>query len=337
MVCELVSQHDIEQARAFIAASGLAFDSAFDELLGIHEGGRLVATGARQGHVLKMLAVAPSHQNGPLLDELVTELIKRGYDAGFESFFVFTKPEYATTFEALTFSLLVSHGRVALLEYGHGLDRYLAAHRLLVRKGNNGAVVMNGNPFTSGHRYLVETAARQADHLYLFVVREDRSLFPFAERFRLIREGTRDLANVTVLDTSHYAISSVTFPTYFLKDGDPAASLQMEIDLILFARRLAPPFHIVRRFVGSEPYCATTAAYNTAMRRLLPPLGIEVTEVARRESAAGPISASLVREAMKNGDDALVAELVPETTLRFLRTAEGRALCAETEPYNRRH
>ena len=92
----------------------------------------------------------------------------------------------------MNFSLLASGGRAALLEYGRGLQRYLEANRALVREGANGAVVMNGNPFTLGHRHLVEEAARRVDTLYVFVVREDRSAFSFDVRLRLVREGTSD-------------------------------------------------------------------------------------------------------------------------------------------------
>ncbi len=40
-----------------------------------------------------------------------------------------------------------------------------------------GGIVMNCNPFTLGHKYLVEYAAREMDYLYLFVVEEDLSFF----------------------------------------------------------------------------------------------------------------------------------------------------------------
>ena len=198
---------------------------------------------------LKMFAVDPDHQGGPILGELVTTLIGRGFAAGFDSLFVFTKPEYVISFEALNFSLLASQGQAALLEFGKGLERWLATHRSLVRPGNNGAVVMNCNPFTLGHRHLVEEAARRVDTLYVFVVREDRSAFPFDVRLRLVREGTGDLSNVRVLDTSRYAVSAVTFPTYFLKRSGDAASIRLDLDLLLFAQRLAV-YHLRARGYG---------------------------------------------------------------------------------------
>jgi [citrate (pro-3S)-lyase] ligase len=323
MVTSLLSTDDLRQARELVEASGLRFEIPYDDLVGVFEAGRLVALGARQGRVLKMLAVAASHQGGTLLDEVVTELVGRGYQEGVDSFFVFTSPALVPGFEALNFNLLAASGKTALLEYGDGLRRYLSRHTRQIRPGNNGAIVANCNPFTLGHRYLVEQAAAQVDQLFLFVVREERSLFPFVTRLRMVQEGTGDLANVTVLDTSWYAVSSITFPTYFLKDGDPGGALQMELDLLLFAQRIAPHFHVKTRFVGSEPSCGTTSAYNEAMHRILPPLGIGVREIERKTTDQKPISASRVRDMLLHGELEGIAELVPVSTLDFLLSSEG--------------
>ncbi|MGD0842827.1 MAG: [citrate (pro-3S)-lyase] ligase [Geobacteraceae bacterium] len=323
MVTELACVPDIGGARAFIEQNGLTFEEGYDDLVGVHEGDELVAVGARAGNILKMLVVEPSRQNGAFLGEVVTDLVGRGFAAGFASLFVFTKPEYATTFEALNFSLLASHERVALLEYGGGLERWLSSNLSLVRKGVNGAVVVNCNPFTLGHRHLVETASRQVDNLYIFVVREERSEFPFAVRFRLVEEGVRDIPNVLLLDTSSYAVSSITFPAYFMKRDDPIALIQMELDLTLFAARIATFFKISRRFIGTEPCCTTTSSYNEAMKRLLPVYGLDVVEVPRKETADGVISASRVRELLKCDDLAAIEMLVPGTTLAYLRSAEA--------------
>ncbi len=326
MVTDILSGADVARARAFIEAQGLAFEAECDDLVGVFENGELIAAGARERDVLKMLAVDPAAQGGALLGALVTELAGRGFAAGHDALFVYTRPASAPSFEALGFALLASGGRAALLEYGRGLARYLEANRAAVRPGANGAIVMNCNPFTLGHRHLVEVAAARVDTLYLFVVREDRSAFPFEVRLRLAREGTRDLANVRVLDTSRYAVSAATFPAYFLKRSDDAAAAQLELDLLVFAQRLAPFFQVRRRFFGTEPLCATTRAYNDGMRRLLPAFGIEPVEIPRLESRGGPISASRVRAALRDGDRAGLADLVPETTAAFLRSGESREL-----------
>jgi [citrate (pro-3S)-lyase] ligase len=314
------SSGTLDEVRELVESQGLAFEPSFDDLATVYENGRLTACGARAGYVLKMLVVAPEHQGTDALGAVVTQLVQSAQGAGHDTVFVFTPPRNVPSFEALNFRLLTAHGQAALLEHGPGLEAYLAEQAARITPGNNGAVVVNGNPFTLGHLHLVRKAARQVDRLYLFVVREDRSVFPFDVRLRLAREATAGLASVTVLDTSRYAVSAGTFPSYFLKRLDQAAQAQMRIDLQLFAQRLAPPFHIVARFVGQEPLDPTTAAYNEMMAEVLPQYGIRWVEVPRTEAGGAPISASWVRRALAAGDLAGLDGLVPPPTLAYLRS-----------------
>jgi len=307
-----------DEARALIEACGLRFEPGFDDLVCLYDQERLVACAARDGYVLKMLAIAPSHQGSDLLGELLTRLIQSGLAAGHDTLFAFTPPQNVPTFQALNFRLLVTHGQAALLEHGPGLPAYLAEHAARITPGRNGAVVINGNPFTLGHLHLVRHAAQRVDRLYLFVVREERSLFPFAARLRMAQEATADLVNVTVLDTSRYAVSAGTFPSYFLKRLDALAEAQMQIDLRLFAEALAPPFHLAIRFVGAEPLCPTTAAYNRTMAEVLHEHGIELEVVARLEAGGLPVSATRVRAALRDRDFAALKDLVPPATLACL-------------------
>ena len=306
------------EARALIEACGLRFEPGFDDLATVYERGRMVACGARAGYVLKMLAIDPGHRGTEVLGELVTRLTLSGMQAGQDTLFVFTAPQNAASFQALNFRLLVSHGQVALLEHGPGLPAYLARHAADISPGRHGAVVINGNPFTLGHRYLVEQAAAQVDRLYLFVVREDLSRFPFEVRLRLAQAATSHLANVTVLDTGRYAVSAGTFPSYFIKRLDSVAQEQMQIDLRLFAQSIAPRFHIATRFAGQEPLCPVTAAYNRTMAEVLAEYGIGMVELPRLEAGGGPISATRVRAALQAGDRAALEALVPPATLDYL-------------------
>ena len=316
----------LDEARVLIESQGLRFEPEFDDLAGLYQDGQLVACGARAGYVLKMIAIAPELQGTDALGELVTGLIRSAFAAGHDTVFLFTRPRNAASFQALNFRLLAADGQAVLLEQGPGLEAYLAAAAPGITEGRNGAAVINGNPFTLGHLHLVREAARRVDRLYLFVVREDRSAFPFQVRFRLAQEATAGIGNVTVLDTSRYAVSAGTFPAYFLKGAGQAAAAQMGIDLDLFARRIAPRFHIACRFVGREPLCPTTAAYNRAMAELLPAQGVQVAELPRIDAGGAPISATRVRAAFVAGDIGTLRTLVPPTTLDFLLSPSARPI-----------
>ena len=177
-----------------------------------------------------------------------------------------------------------------------------------------GVVVMNCNPFTLGHRYLIEQAAKQVKRLYVMVVREDCSLFAYTERKAMVEQGVADIENVTVIDGSDYAISRATFPTYFLKRLDDAADTQMLLDLDLFRRHIAPALGATVRFVGTEPTDQLTRRYNQLMHEALK----DVREIDRLAKDGNAVSASRVRKAMEQGDMNTIRQLVPPTTLPYI-------------------
>lgn len=337
MVVRLINKSDLKLARQLVEANGFHFEENYDVLFGVFESGDLIATAARDRNIFKMICIQDSWQGGSLLGELVTELLRSGAYLEIENYFIYTRPDRRFSFQQLNFNPLVTCQKVCLLEYGNGLQHYLKRNHHLVREGRNGAVVVNCNPFTLGHQYLIEEAAARVDHLYVFIVREDSSLFPFEVRFQLVKAGTRHLKNVSLLDTSDYAVSHVTFPSYFLKGDDNVQQLQMELDLLLFAKEIAPFFHISQRFIGTEPYCRTTRVYSEAMHRVLAPFAIETVQMDRKQSAGIEISAYRVREALKNEAYESLKKLVPATTLDFLRSVEARDLRKRVIAYQERH
>lgn len=173
---------------------------------------------------------------------------------------------------------------------------------------------MNCNPFTLGHRYLIEQAAKQVKRLYVMVVREDCSLFAYTERKAMVEQGVADIENVSVIDGSDYAISRATFPTYFLKRLDDAADTQMLLDLDLFRRHIAPALGATVRFVGTEPTDQLTQRYNQLMHEALK----DVRETDRLAKDGNAVSASRVRKAMEQGDMNTIRQLVPPTTLPYI-------------------
>lgn len=177
-----------------------------------------------------------------------------------------------------------------------------------------GVVVMNCNPFTLGHRYLIEQAAKQVERLYVMVVREDCSLFAYTERKAMVEQGVADIENVNVIDGSDYAISRATFPTYFLKRLDDATDTQILLDLDLFLRHIAPALGATVRFVGTEPTDQLTRRYNQLMHDALK----DVRETDRLEKDGYAVSASRVRKAMEEGDMNTIRQLVPPTTLPYI-------------------
>lgn len=179
-----------------------------------------------------------------------------------------------------------------------------------------GAIVVNANPFTKGHKYLVETAAKQVDKLFLFVVEENKSYFEFEDRFEMVKRGVEEYDNVTVIKSGSFIISAKTFPEYFLKeDKEPDCSK----DIGIFGCIIAPILNITKRFVGTEPYSVVTNYYNNQMKEILPIYGIDLFEISRIEIEGEIISATKVRNALKNRDMLFIQKVLPESSIAYLK------------------
>lgn len=306
--------------QALLHSVGLRPDKPTDYTVLLWEDGQLAATGSRTGAIFQYFATAPACQGGGYLTAVMTELRQEAFARGLDHLFLYTKPENGGVFADLCFFPVAQTADVLLMENRRGgIRSFVASLPQPPQQGVVGAAVMNCDPFTLGHRYLLETAARECDRLYVFVVSEERGRFSASDRLEMVRQGIADLPNVTVCPTGPYLISNVTFPTYFLRDESRAEEIHCQLDMEIFAACFAPALGITRRYVGSEPLSPVTAAYNRAMQAFLPARSIEVREIPRQLLDGVPISASTVRALWERGDAAQLRRLVPDTTWRYLQ------------------
>ena len=308
------------QVETFLSASALRLESVEDYFCILREDGSIAAGAGLSGDLIKCVAVDPAERSKGLIAPLVSHIIGVAAEKEITNLKVFTKPENEAVFTSLGFHTIARAPLAILLENGHGLEGYLAhvsCHPEL-GEGSIGVIVMNANPFTLGHKYLVEKAFRQVDKLFVIPVKEDVSLFPYSERLGMIRSGCEGFA--TVLDGSDYQISAATFPTYFLKDLSEASETQMLLDLDMFGRHIAPALGTTVRFVGSEPTDPLTARYNELMKEVLPTFGISVVEIPRLVFGGdnSSVSASQVREALQEGSFLSAASLTPTLAWPYL-------------------
>lgn len=181
-----------------------------------------------------------------------------------------------------------------------------------------GAIVMNCNPFTRGHYYLIESSAQKVDYLFVFVVEEDKSFFPFCDRLRMVQEGVRQLENVLVEPSGQFMIAQETFPEYFYKEQLKDIRLDASKDLELFGKYIAPGLNISIRFAGEEPFDPLTKQYNDAMRENLPMYHICFQEIPRKKQGENVISASIVRKIINHERNDAIEQYVPKTTYDYL-------------------
>jgi [citrate (pro-3S)-lyase] ligase len=312
---------NLEQLKTFLRGNGLKYDERVSFSVCAMEGDTIAAAGSLDGRILKCIAVSPAFQNEGFAAIIVTELIKEAGRRGIFHLFLFTKPENGELFGNLGFYTIEKTGSVLLMENRReGISRFVAAlPRPPADTSPIGAVIVNCNPFTRGHQYLIENAAARCGALYVFVVSENLSLFPADLRYELVLKGIAHIPHVYPHPTGPYLVSAETFPDYFFRESVSPRKLNMDLDLRIFAKHFALPLGISRRFVGTEPLDPVIAAYNRGMKESLPSFGIEVTEIPRLETGGEPISASRVRDLLKSGDLEGLRELVPPTTFECLK------------------
>lgn len=317
--------YSLSQVDALLQQEGISRDKNLDYTCAMYdEDYHIIATGSCFGNTLRCFAVDSSHQGEGLLNEIITHLIDVQYRRGNLHLFLYTKVNSAKFFEDLGFYEIarVDDTLVFMENRKTGFADYLSKLSKTKQPGKSAALVMNANPFTLGHQYLVEKAASECDTLHLFIVSEDASLIPFAVRKQLVLEGTAHLPNVICHDSGPYIISNATFPSYFLKDEETVIKSHAKLDLTVFCK-IAEALSITSRYVGEEPTSQVTGIYNQIMAQELPSAGIDCFIIPRKETNGKPISASTVRCMLQQGDMQSLSSMLPETTLRYFQSPEA--------------
>lgn len=318
-----------EQVIRLLEKENIRRDKNLEYTCGIFdEDNNLIATGSCFGNTLRCLAVASKHQGEGLMNLIVIHLVNYQFKRGIFHLFIYTKAGREDIFKTLGFYEIVTvdDHLVFLENRKNGFENYLNSLHTNVafdlNQGKNSAIIMNANPFSLGHQYLVEEAAKKSDLVHLFVVSEDSSIFPFSIRKRLIEEGTAHLKNVVLHPTEPYMISNATFPSYFQKDETSVIEGHALLDIKIF-QKIAERLAINCRYAGEEPFSLVTGIYNNVMNHELRKVGIEFIELKRKEVNAKIISASKIRQALKANDLKTVKDLVPETTFNYLVSEEA--------------
>ena len=200
-----------------LAAEGIRRDANLDYTCGMYDDEmNLIATGSCFGNTLRCMAVSHTHQGEGLMNSIVSHLIEVQFSRGNTHLFLYTKCDSARFFGDLGFYEIARiNGQIVFMENKRtGFYSYLnSLEKQKESAPRIAALVMNANPFTLGHQYLVEKAASENDILHLFIVSEDASLVPFSVRKKLVMEGTAHLKNIRYHDSGPYIISNATFPS----------------------------------------------------------------------------------------------------------------------------
>ena len=309
-----LSERQHKEYLRLLESCGLRDEGDADIVALMTEDDDLIACGALAGHTVKQLAVDSAAEGQGAMAAVLSALIAEAYARGIHRLFLCTKPENLRMFRSMGFHTVIETADAVLLENRkNGLESFLES--IPKYDGVCGAVVCNCDPFTLGHRHLIEYASSHCDNLYVFAVSEKGSMFSPEERLGMIRKGTADIENCHVFESDLYLISRATFPAYFIRDESRADLVKSDLDIELFCRRIAPALNISVRFAGEEPFSPVTRAYNERMKELLPANGIAFEEIPRLSE----ISAGKVRSLIKDGEFEKIREMVPESTYEVIQ------------------
>lgn len=329
----LKDENRVKEVKDFLQKFQLELDDNVDYTIVIRQEEEIKATCSKAKNVFKCFAVSDELRGEGVSAVLMGAVSDKLFEEGIYHSFIFTKVENIDIFVSLGYKLIIQIENVALLESGiYDIKKYLEDMKLehnIDEITEKSALVMNCNPFTLGHRYLIEAAAANSKEVLVFIVEEDKSSFPFENRYAMVKDGVSHLPNVKVIKGGEYIISQATFPSYFLRKEDERLKAYTTLDATIFGRYFCEALNITKRFIGEEPYCKVTNAYNDALKKILPTNGVEVVEVKRKALMGDIISASKVRKLIKEGKISEIEHIVPSSTWEFLNTKKGKEIMGE--------
>ena len=322
-----VMKFENKNIEKFLKDFDINYEKDVDYTLAAFDGDKIVGTGSAAGRVLKCFAIDETYQGMGITNAIITRLIAYQYERDESHLFIFTKPKNIKIFSDFGFSLVEETEDVALLD-----NKIEELHKILKSMEDDresGAIVINANPMTKGHLYLIETARKMTDLLHVFMVEEDGSTFPYEFRYKIVAEEVSKLDNVILHRGNDYIISKNTFPTYFYKDEKTVLKAYSELDTKIFGRYFVKTLNIKKRFVGSEDKDLVTKNYNDTMKKILPQYGVELLEIPRIESGGQVISASRVRKLLKERKFEEAYKYLPDATIEALKSEEGQRIINE--------
>ena len=320
----LMPQEQVAQ-KAFLEAHHLTYEEDIDYAVMVYEEDVLVGTASLARNVMKCFLVDPAFTGHAIATKMYDHLLDVLHERKMDHYFVYTMPHNEEIFVQLGMHVLVRTMNTVLLEGGKHIDTILQDMKETYQldQGPKHAVIINGNPMTNGHLYLIEQARIDAEVLLVFVVSEDASSFPFEDRFSIIKEATKDMDNVVVLPTMNYLVSKITFPKYFLKEDQLINDEQTLIDVLIYKEYFVKAFHIKKRFLGEEPFSYNTNKYNQVLKQYL---GSHIEIIKRKEIDQTIVSASKVRQWLKANKLSKVEKFVPKATYDFLQSQKGQTI-----------
>lgn len=328
MIRDILLDSEINEVKELLEKNNLIYESSVTKTIGLYDKNKLIATGSIDHNVIKMIAVDPNYQSQNISSKILSHLLFYLEAHDINHYFLFTKPENKDIFSNYNFNKIMETKDIILFENNKdGIHKALTemSQSLPAKKGSRGCIVMNLNPMTLGHLYLIEETSKIHDDIIIFLVETDASLLSYETRLSILKKAIKHLSHVYILPSTNYMISRATFPTYFLKEKQKM-DVYTELDVSIFKTYFMPIFQIDKRHVGEEPIDELTRFYNLKMKEMLKE---QLIVIPRKTYENNVISASYVRKLATEKKYDMIKSIVPKATYKFLISKKGRELFNE--------
>jgi len=344
----------MEEVKDFLAKFDLYFEKDIEKTIVVRNSKEILGTGSYSQNVIKDVAVDLNYQGQGILNTIISKLKKIINNEGYSKIFVYTQPANVEKFKYLGFKEITRLNKYPVfmensikgIQYSINQKKEKVKKTIYNKFGSDSlenydiaSITVNCNPITNGHLYLIKKAAKENEIVIIFVLDEDLSLFPAEVRYNLVKKATSDIDNVIVVKAGEYMISHATFPNYFIgpDNEDERNRIFAELDAKIFAEYYAKFLKINSRYVGEEPYSPVTAAYNKALKKYLPKYNIDIKIIKRKKIKGKAISASTVRQYIRDDKMNKVKPLVPQTTYDYLESENSKQVIAKIKKNKTRH
>ena len=317
---------DLSQINILLEKYDIRFENNVDYTIGKFDNDRLIATASTYKNIIKCVAIDEIYQASEIFNELISNVINKIYENGYEDIFIYTKPIYERSFGSLGFKKIesVDEDLVFMEKSSFGINYFLDNLKNERIDGDIvSSIVVNANPFTLGHRYLIDYALKNSNFVHIFILSEDVSFFKTKDRINMLKAGVSDLTNVKVHESGSYIISASTFPSYFIKEDRSVTKIHAKLDAKIFKKYISKALGIDIRFVGSEPLSEKTNIYNETLNEVFNDPsnkdGPSLRILDRKKLDGEVISASKVRFLINEGKFDKTKPLLPASTYEYIK------------------
>ncbi|WP_342269301.1 hypothetical protein [Spiroplasma endosymbiont of Aspidapion aeneum] len=322
---DLTNSQKYNELSEFLLRFDLKIDN-IDYTIVFRDDNNIIATVSKYGNLIKCSAICEKYTGRNLLNTLITKMFYKINEEGYDCSFLITKISNKSKFEQIGLYKVYQNDNIIFFTNNYEKLKKYERYLFDISKKNDrekaAAVVVNANPLSKGHDYLINTAATQNELVYIIPVYEDVSFFTYKERVEMIRNSIKKYDNVYLLEGSEFLISKSTFPSYFLNQEKEIVEEQSKLDAGLFWQIYCKNLNIVNRYVGEEPFSRTTNIYNYVLEEFLKSKKIKLNIIKRLEVDGKPISASQIREAILNQDIELLKKYCLDTNIDFISSKE---------------